>query len=73
MGSSNKYNDISTSNTLYYENRVAKHSQYCSQNNSLEISKKYIVCYIFFEIVNVIVLKTRIGAPMDHKENKYKK
>ena len=33
----------------------------------------YIVCYIFFEIVNVFVLKTRIGALVDHKENKYKK
>jgi hypothetical protein len=73
MGNSNKDNDRSTSNTLYSENRVTKHSRDCSQSSSLEISKKYIVCYIFFEIVNVFVLKTGIGAPTDHKENKYKK
>jgi len=73
MGSSKIYNDRSTSNILYSKNRVTKHSQDCSQSISLEISKKYIVCYIFFEILNVFVLETGIGAPTDHKENKYKK
>jgi hypothetical protein len=73
VGNSNKDNDISISNTLYYENRVTKHSQFCFQSSSLEISKKYAVCYIFFEIVNAFVLKSGIGAPTDHKENKYKK
>jgi hypothetical protein len=43
MGSSSKYNDKSTSNTLYSENRVTKHNRDCSQNSSLEISKKHIV------------------------------
>jgi hypothetical protein len=73
MGISNKDNYRSTSNTLYSKNKVIKHSRDCSQSNSLEISKKYKVCYIFFEILNVFVLKTRIGAHADHKENKYRK
>jgi hypothetical protein len=73
MGSSSKDNDRSTSNNLYTENMVTKHSRDYSQNSSLKISKKYIVCYIFFEIVNEFVLNTRIGALVDHKANKYKK
>jgi hypothetical protein len=73
MGNSNKDNDRSTSNTLYFENKVTKHSQDCSQSSPLEISKKYIVCYIFFEIVNVFFLKTGIRILADHKEKKYNK
>jgi hypothetical protein len=73
MGSSNKDNDRSTSNNLYSKKRVTKHSRDCSQSSSLEISKNYIVCYIFFEILNEFLLKTEIGAPADHKAKKYKK
>ena len=50
MGNSSKYNDRSTSNTLYSEKWVTKYNRDCSQNNSLGISKKYIVQYIFSEI-----------------------
>ena len=70
MGNSNKDNDRSISNTLYSEKRVTKQSWDSSQSSSLEISKKYIVCYIFFEILNAFVLKTGIGAPAEHKANK---
>jgi hypothetical protein len=38
----------------------------------LKFPKIYSLLHIL-EIVNVFVLKTGIGAPMDHKENKYKK
>jgi hypothetical protein len=39
----------------------------------LKFLKIYIVCYIFFEILNVFVLEIGIGDPADHKTNKYKK
>jgi hypothetical protein len=39
----------------------------------LKFLKKYILCYIFFEILNEFVLNTGIGALADHKANKYKK
>jgi len=73
MVRSNEYNDRSTSNTLYSESKVTNHNRDCSKSSCLEICKKYIICYIFFEIVNVFVLNTRIGAPMGNKSNKYKK
>jgi hypothetical protein len=38
----------------------------------LEFQKIYSLLHIL-EIVNVFVLKTGIGAPADHKANKYKK
>ena len=38
----------------------------------LKFQKKYSMLHIL-EIVNVFVLKTGIGAPTYHKENKYKK
>jgi hypothetical protein len=38
----------------------------------LEFQKIYSPLHIL-EIVNVFVLKTRIGGPADHKANKYKK
>jgi hypothetical protein len=38
----------------------------------LKFQKIYSLLHIL-EIVNEFVLKTGIGAPTDHKENKYKK
>jgi hypothetical protein len=50
MGSSNEDNYRSTSNTLYSEKLGYKVQSRLFQNSSLEISKKYIVQYIFSEI-----------------------
>ena len=53
-------------------NWVTKYSRDYSENSSLGISKKiYSSIHILLNL-NVFVIMTGIGAPVDHKENMYK-